>query len=398
MPLAYPSLALQDGDRTNRFFPLHKSVLVAVARELLLLEGRMHPETLQLLTKIPPLNHEEPPLAKKQKISPATAQSLVAELVEATVRSTEHRPRAVSDADDSIHAWIGGARDIARYCHVSDGKVTIRGETMPPMLEASIDAEEDLRHVARAMIDRLSASDKAWHLFLGYRSPILSREEVVKVASEYIFDVSHAYFAWVQTQRQSRGVSDEQIAASLFDERALRKIGGFEATGILRNAILVDRMGSKLWTESIQELLPFLDHHKSVSRQAAVGMKRRGLRLRKRRKGLRRMEAMAPQSTTILSPSVVLSVPDVPESVGIRLCRCPGSSWGVLLAKEGDMCIVARGSASERKQLQTGDLILRATTKDGTASSGVAECFREIVNLFKTANEIELIVQRVSIV
>lgn len=83
----------------------------------------------------------------------------------------------------------------------------------------------------------------------------------------------------------------------------------------------------------------------------------------------------------------------LPSTTTVRLERTPGQSWGVLLSREGDMCVVARGSSDPKKDLRSGDIILHAENERATTAH---VSYRQIVDLFKTSRQLVLQVQRVN--
>ena len=115
----------------------------------------------------------------------------------------------------------------------------------------------------------------------------------------------------------------------------------------------------------------------------------------------------------IITPSLC-AVPDV---VFVTIEREIGSSWGVSLANEGDMCIVQRVSRIVPNGLRVGDMLVSAKTPDGmcvrlaslpadhyvqhNTGSVVSEdnteqkqsFYRRIVNLFKECNASTLILE-----
>ena len=93
-----------------------------------------------------------------------------------------------------------------------------------------------------------------------------------------------------------------------------------------------------------------------------------------------------------------------PDALLVSLKKSDSKSWGVLLAKEGDMCVVVRGSqASDTttlaldSSLKVGDVILSVGTKhdEGSADEEKRDWFRFVVSKFKSSNELDLVVRRV---
>mmetsp|Transcript_11870 Transcript_11870/g.13067 ORF Transcript_11870/g.13067 Transcript_11870/m.13067 type:complete len:196 (+) Transcript_11870:3-590(+) len=97
----------------------------------------------------------------------------------------------------------------------------------------------------------------------------------------------------------------------------------------------------------------------------------------------------------------------------VTLKKQVGKSWGVLLCKEGDMCVVVRasktdsdGKISSNSRLSCGDMILSVTNNEGKSAStpsysghsrqtSTEGWFKEIVTLFKTSETLHLNVVRV---
>lgn len=126
---------------------------------------------------------------------------------------------------------------------------------LPQLLEASVTDESYLREFAHNMVVSMVNSipgndvDIPLRVFLGYKSTKTpSRERILDMVSDVLFDVSHAMHAWVHTEkdllRKPQQISngkmtskdlEEQIKNALFDEggRALAKIGGFEESSLL---------------------------------------------------------------------------------------------------------------------------------------------------------------------
>lgn len=93
--------------------------------------------------------------------------------------------------------------------------------------------------------------------FLGYKSSKSpSRQRLVEMLSDVLFDVSHALYAWLHTEDElartqqqhstcskphNRDANDMHIKALLFDDRALKRIGGFEPSSLLPLALGVHR-------------------------------------------------------------------------------------------------------------------------------------------------------------
>ena len=92
-------------------------------------------------------------------------------------------------------------------------------------------------------------------------------------------------------------------------------------------------------------------------------------------------------------PLADTAVAALPTTTLVQLERTPGKSWGVLLSREGDMCLVARGSSNASCGLQKGDVILQAENEAGVKAH---VAYRQVVDLFKASRHLKLQVQRVT--
>jgi hypothetical protein len=374
-------------------------------------------------------------------------------------------PRKVSDVDhDStidrrtvlfdLTGESCGVQDMSLFIDLThrtkNGSVAFHKGEIPAFLDVSISFESTLRNLAYRMISEicLSFEDEPIRMFLGYKSGALKRERVVQMLSDYLFDVSHAMFAWKQTeievtsQRTGAVLSvqtsflqevDSLVRDSLFDERALRKIGGLDDSSILRHAIEISRCKRRKETwENFAKTATgrrLLSHHRSGTVHL-VGQKRRGQRVkqfassaascdtseegqRSRASSIASYEEIdhnlpclteicdcnhkersfvAPYGTTIHHLS---------EVIEMTLTRKSGESWGVLLSREGDMCVVDRAPADGL--LFSGDLILSVRNDRGESATPPAlssqaqgvDWFKDVVNVFKGSNELRLNVRRV---
>lgn len=142
---------------------------------------------------------------------------------------------------------------------------------LPRLLDVStIDDECKLRYKAhcmvRTMLNSIPSNDLGMPLrvFLGYKSnKTPSRDRLLEILSDILFDVSHAMYAFLDTELQMMaktvpmdksvavGSMDTQIKASLFDERALKRIGGFEPSSLLPLSLGIHRcrQAKSSWTE-----------------------------------------------------------------------------------------------------------------------------------------------------
>jgi hypothetical protein len=390
---------------------------------------------------------------------------LSAEVQELIVSDSQERPpRKVSDLDDQPPVLLDlteetcGEHDISLFVDIvnrkKDGKVTFLKHEIPSFLDVSIVFESSLRNVAYRMVSHIcdSCDIEALRLFLGYKSCALKRERILRILSDYLFDVSHAMFAWKQTESEilseRTGTALPSIASfyqqidslvrdSLFDGRALKKIGGLDDSSILRHAIEISRSERRKepWerfakTASGRRLL---SHHRS-GRAYLVGQKRRGQRIKRFSSAASATdtseEGQRSRASSIASYDEVentantttkASVPEYPapaqeltiasatiqnlsEFLEITLTREVDKSWGVLLAREGDMCVVDR--APEKSGVRCGDMILSVKNDRGETATPPASChtngtianpnwFKDTVNVFKGSNELHLVVRRV---
>ncbi|KAL9188054.1 hypothetical protein ACHAXT_006432 [Thalassiosira profunda] len=120
---------------------------------------------------------------------------------------------------------------------------------MPRLLEVSIEDEYNLRARASATVSsmiKLVPCNVALRTFLGYKSAKSpDNDRILGILTDVLFDVSHAMYAWLQTEgdlarQQGAAVKcnrDAQIKASLFDSRALNRIGGLEPSSLLPLAL-----------------------------------------------------------------------------------------------------------------------------------------------------------------
>eukprot|EP00956_Cyclotella_meneghiniana_P012913 scaffold18445_cov71-Cyclotella_meneghiniana.AAC.7 len=140
---------------------------------------------------------------------------------------------------------------------------------LPRLLKASINNETQMREIAHTMAFSILDDytlDSPLRIFLGYKSnKSVDRSKLVSIFADILFDVSHAMYAWVQTEKEmsntarhaggqnitsksqgnrvqipiaSQNVDVESIIKdSLFDERALKQIGGFEPYSLLPLAL-----------------------------------------------------------------------------------------------------------------------------------------------------------------
>ena len=124
---------------------------------------------------------------------------------------------------------------------------------LPKFLEASIDDEYTMWAWAHEIVlsimnqFRGSSMNMSLRVFLGYTSAKTpSTDRIYEILTNVLFDVSHAMFAFIHTQDEMTcGLTsksmDLQIKTSLFDGRALKRIGGFEPSALLPLALGIHR-------------------------------------------------------------------------------------------------------------------------------------------------------------
>jgi hypothetical protein len=365
----------------------------------------------------------------------------------------------------------------------SDGSFTfmVPRNQLPNMLETSISSEAVLRDATLTMTTQLvqSFSDASLRLFLGYKATTIARNRLICMLAGFLFDNSHAMFAWEQTEQEYLVLRnnnqiptqaqaavvitglDAVIQKSLFDDRALAKIGGFHPSSLLPHAISIARQRRRKTTweffATTVKGKRMLDHHtKGEASVLLVGKRRRGQRLRHRHwltssllwnEHHHECEPSSSLTTTTTStppfnhkqqqPYPVASsfeyrdetvhqvcelsqstrrtqlLADMPTAMSLVLKKPhPTDSWGVGLVKEGVMCVVGKVRATLSKQDRTkelvcGDLILHVRNERGEEACSPTcavpihpsqqgqDWFRAIVDLFRTSEELLLIVQRV---
>ncbi len=167
-------------------------------------------------------------------------------------------PTNSEETDDAILSFL---------CHPKlqqeqqQGKVSQTIFALPRLLEASIDDECSLRSRAHEMISSIVNSFRSNDMnvplcaFLGYKSTKSpSRDRILKMISDVLFDVSHAMYASIHMQEDmtrarsllgkgvvNYGSMDMQIKSYLFDDRTLKHIGGFKPASLLPLALGIRR-------------------------------------------------------------------------------------------------------------------------------------------------------------
>jgi hypothetical protein len=335
----------------------------------------------------------------------------------------------------------------------SNGRFAVRAcaEDIANMLHASISNEALLRDAAMTMTQNLIATfpDRPLRLFFGYKTPAVSRERLTQLLAGFLFDTSHAMFAWSQTEQEVVARAPETtnldavVRTALFDDRALKKIGGFGPSSLLLHAISIGRLrrrkSSWIFFATTAQGKRMLEHHSRDKSIISVGKERRGQRLRQRywlTSSLLWQEndseasiSTAPRSRAcslssegedenMLHQNVDLTrqtriLSDMPGSKAISLVKQPPNTcWGVCLAKEGSACVVGRAEehpagTSEDKYLRCGDMILYAQNEGGQEACSPlcawsnsdftgGDWYRILVDLFKTSQELHLVVQRIN--
>jgi len=432
-----------------------------------------------------------------------------------------HPPRKVSDVDESmltsnimayskehknadtsssmmlhkIEEFKGGscfmektddlARLLAMIAEDPSAFLCLAPNDIPELLEVSIFAEESLRQVAYKIASELvkTFNDKSLREFLGYKSSAMKRNKLEDILSEFLFDVSHAMFAWEETEEdvihdialssdfprrlmtslKSRKKVESKVRDILFDSKELQKIGGFDCYSLLPHALSVRRLRQRgiSWKEfaSTKEGRKMFRHLCSGTAIDA-GERRRILRKRQRKpvwvNSKRAADSVSPSNTpqndcdvsegeTTSSLQLIHPVPDlnvlgqdivvkpmasVPGEMQVTLQKVDSKNWGILLAKEGGMCVVVRAPEnpenryrveseySDQAEIRSGDIVLSVRNDEYERQSpgsygsrcesplqstdnkmGNAENtddrFREIVKMFKSSRILHLKLMRV---
>ena len=383
-----------------------------------------------------------------------------------------------SSGDDNHYYYHNNNKNIRNVSNQEEILLEVRNN-LPHLLDVSIMVEAHLRRTAYQMIQRLTShfDEKTNREFLGYKSSSLKKDRILLLMSDFLFDVSHAMFAWDQTEAETFGTDsytdarrgnhhttlssaldgkslilrDKKVCDILFDSKALRKIGGFDPSSLLYHAVSIQRLRAKkeTWVDLAKTSngKKMLRHHFDNQARVQVGQIRRGQRIRKSRsvfhpvsttattttsneKGLKsrsRSSSIASDENDLKNVSDCHSLNDIveddsnsmqiqniiPDSLSITVSRQDTSkSWGILLAKEGSMCMVMRvpNEKSEKSDetcpnttLQRGDLIVSFRNERNEifipsqhnvrASS---DWFSEVVSLFRRSCTLYLNVRRVT--
>lgn len=362
----------------------------------------------------------------------------------ATPLDVTKRPRIISEADEMVESSLiqpsGSTIDadistnISCYLNLSEvdrGKeVMLRHEkapeTIPHMLHASISDEARLRDRAMAVTRELVKyfNDKSLGLFFGYKSSSAkNRDRLTQLLGSFLFDTSHAMFAWVQTeheimsdQNQSADL-DMEIRTALFDRRATEKIGGFKSHSILPQAISIGRLRARntsweKFTQTAQGKIMFA-HLSNEKSTLDAGKERRGQRLRQRHwltsellMSQHESDENQSISSTTQSRSRSTSFASEAESVDdcesrerkTALCtlrktqifshmvafkaislrrESQQKSWGVGLLQEGRVCVIGKAVSKDIEDdavngphhLRCGDVIVFAHNGNGECAA-----------------------------
>lgn len=264
----------------------------------------------------------------------SSTKATARKMIRVSEKGNEHQPVFMTMDLDSNTPW-NQRLDIAR---------SSSQDNFPDFWGASIADEEILRDRALEMTKRLlrPISTQTLRLFFGYKKASLTRDRLLEVLASFLFDTSHALFAWNHTHEQlvvvassaattqSQKDLDTKIVQVLFgkDIKAIQQIGGLDDHSILPLAIALGRLrrceegsswssfakspqGKRLLHHHLQRRqrrtsnLSHTQNGNTVNDQAilAAGRARRGNRLRQLRKGLLHHDTAAqlqhPSSTSI---------------------------------------------------------------------------------------------------
>jgi len=376
-------------------------------------------------------------------------------------RRIPEEPEQMTETPKNLHEEVLSPDNISFFLDVSENDsskaftiVDDNEQDVPPMLQVSISDEAHLRHKAMEMTKRLVRhfDGKSLGLFFGYKSPSANQDRFAELLSSFLFDTSHAMFAWIQTEqdflfhhRQTDDL-DLDIQELLFDQRAIDKIGGLKPRCILPQAVSIRRLRRRntTWekfsaTAQCQRMFNHCCKEKNI---LAAGKERRGQRLRQRHwltsnspipehDECQTLSTSRSRSSSLVSEADLIEEPvsrqatmatcfarqtrilsDIAGSKAISLTKNnPLQSWGVGLLQEGRACIVGKarshdeGLLEEGVQLCCGDMILFVHNDRGEYAAPPIcswsesqhddeEWFGRIVNVFKTSTELHLVIQR----
>jgi len=392
----------------------------------------------------------------------------------------QQRIRKISDVDDSSicgstmmlspHSNFSISPHLAVACSTNFGVTHFKDRFLPAseeqlllphknnldkLLSVSILVETQLRQVAFQMIQHFTRNINANALreFMGYKSPSIKKERIVQLISDFLFDVSHAMFAWDKTDKdlfpgvQIKALDTvrcNKVCDELFDSRALKKIGGFKPSSLLYHAVSMKylRTDGLSWA-SISKMdygKKMLRHHKSGAVKMQVGQLRRGHRVRKSRSiflplseevsvtGTRsrsssiasneenEIKEVIANNTFNLGSTLESALVSHAASVNtgitkVTLTREKRKNWGILLAKEGTVCVVMRvpnrtecllSKSNGKLCLEKGDLILsirnekhESVTPPSGYEPSSSTWFTDAVDIFKRSTTLHLEIRRV---
>eukprot|EP00814_Leptocylindrus_danicus_P000869 CAMPEP_0116017074 /NCGR_PEP_ID=MMETSP0321-20121206/7841_1 /TAXON_ID=163516 /ORGANISM="Leptocylindrus danicus var. danicus, Strain B650" /LENGTH=553 /DNA_ID=CAMNT_0003487217 /DNA_START=185 /DNA_END=1846 /DNA_ORIENTATION=+ len=323
------------------------------------------------------------------------------------------------------------------------------------MIHLSIDAEEYFRRKAQYFTHFLlsSFSDFVLRLFCN-RGVCTPREKLESSIATLLFDVSHAMFAWQQTEKEilenaaitksdicSRNEIDAKVFDTLLgdDERALKRIGGFQSNSLLPSALSIARLKARnmSWSRfattlggglSISPRVNFDRRMRAKRRRYSGGDDSTFSRAQPRSRSNSTISSASGGSTRSRSNSSA-AITDTDMSIAssgadnylrLSIARTASNKWGVTLVREGKTCVVhnisddvvvdAEVDNSEEEQghespskLQTGDVIVSFVDEQGklfsTASANYDDedslWFDAAVDAFKRSQSLCVTVKRV---
>lgn len=342
------------------------------------------------------------------------------------------------------------------------------------MVQLSILDEAVFRKGAVQMAKALTASfsDRSVSLFLGYKGSKNLRDREEAMLGEFLFDTSHAMFAFEHTQEDmlanESGVFDMPskridqyhemakvvLESLLGEDRSIQKVGDLSDESLLLHAISIahDCRSNDSWTHfaTINRGQKMLAHHENAKAVLMAGSKRRGGRSRLPRSpvpnngdeddsvshSISDDTFSLQMTTTTVTPEKIWEIETEKAQGGKSpgngsqfesiLDRTPGAkgititkqhdrlSWGLHFTKEGEACVVdlvRYHVGTGQDNLERGDMILFAENRDGRNAFSPSisfipngttehqfnsgeEYFRELVDLFKTSSDLNLIVRR----
>lgn len=388
------------------------------------------------------------------------------------------RSRFVSDADLSASQSSNQHPTfVAKGC-CSDEKASfpcVQYSTREKLLHVSIYHEEHLRDTAFAMTKRVVVSFPTYAIrkLLSYRSNAIPRDKMIHLLSTLVFNASHAMYAWQQTEHDlllekneqclsaamktsHREGLDNEIVKLLFNERDLRKIGGFDSSSILPTALLISRLADRgmRWTRFAKTALGRKmlierggggSNYRVSAGWVGAWRKMKYVSLDERNKQDDKDEApdatssaKTPETekdgkTTEAKETAVISpkhsyLDAMSSLVSLHLSREVDNCWGVRLAREGEMCVVMKVSKEkEGLQLKEGDIIIEVRNDQGEnlcapyhskqklydrefydplnesgdiqdKGKDLSKWFKQVVGIFKSSTSLDLKVTRVGFV